>query len=228
LVRNLQVQIAVEIATTGCCPFEQALICPRLEKFERLATERLGNIKMTIYREIEFTAISAHDLRDVRHFGGKMSPYVVAWINPAEKVASREDNKAGIAPEWNAKLRLVADESLVFEHEEEVVIHVELHDYSTQGKIIGSLSFNLSQLPGKASHWRGPGEAIFMSLPVRRPSGREQGLLNFSVRIGDRTDQLVTAPTQQVETIEPVTAEDVEFEENCCGLPYFHHGVYAH
>ena len=159
-------RFAVEIATTGCCPFEQVLICPRLEKLERYSTERLGNINMTIYREIEFTAISAHDLRDVRHFGGKMSPYVVAWINPAEKVASREDSKAGIAPEWNAKLRLVADESLVFDHEEEVVIHVEIHDYSTQGKIIGSLSFNLSQLPGKASQWRGAGEAIFMSLPV--------------------------------------------------------------
>lgn len=65
-------------------------------------------------------------------------------------------------------------------------------------------------------------------LQVRRPSGREQGLLNFSVRIGDRTDQLVTVPTQQVETIQPATAEDVEFEENCCGFPYFHHGVYAH
>lgn len=65
-------------------------------------------------------------------------------------------------------------------------------------------------------------------LQVRRPSGREQGLLNFSVRIGDRTDQLVTAPTQQFEVTKPVTAEDVEFEENCCGLPYFHHGVYAH
>lgn len=65
-------------------------------------------------------------------------------------------------------------------------------------------------------------------LQVRRPSGREQGLLNFSVRIGDRTDQLVTVPTQQAEIIEPETAEDVEFEENCCGFPYFHHGVYAH
>lgn len=52
--------------------------------------------------------------------------------------------------------------------------------------------------------------------------------MNFSVRIGDRTDQLVTVPTQQVETIKPATAEDVEFEENCCGFPYFHHGVYAH
>lgn len=143
---------------------EQESICPRLE---RCSIERAGVIRMTIYREIEFTAISAHDLRDVRHFGGKMSPYVVAWINPAEKVVSREDNKGGIAPEWNAKLRLVADESLVFEHEEQVVIHVELHDYSTQGKIIGSLSFNLSQLPGKASHWRAPGDAIFMSLAVR-------------------------------------------------------------
>lgn len=167
LVRNLQVQIVLlRLLQRVVVRFEQALVCPRLEKLERVATERLGSIKMTIYREIEFTAISAHDLRDVRHFGGKMSPYVVAWINPAEKVVSREDNKGGIAPEWNAKLRLVADESLVFEHEEEVVIHVELHDYSTQGKIIGSLSFNLSQLPGKASHWRGPGEAIFMSLPV--------------------------------------------------------------
>jgi hypothetical protein len=121
---------------------------------------------MPAYREIEVNVFSAHDLRDVRVFGGKMSPYVVAWIHHDMKAYSPADVKGSTNPTWNTKL-LVYGEEAALEHADEAVVYFQLHDASsTSHRIIGSLALPLADLPGNVAMLREPSEAVFLNLPV--------------------------------------------------------------
>lgn len=183
---------------------------------------------MSPYREIEFNIFSAHDLRDVRIFGGKMSPYVVAWIHHDLKAFSPADVKGGTEPTWNAKLLLYCDEAAL-DHPDEAVVYFELHDSgSTSNRLIGSLSYPLSDLPGNmATRTAPPSEAVFLNLPVKRPSGREQGVLNFTLKMGAVTHQPI--PSDALHEDAPSTAphaagmadEESSFAAGCCVLPHF-------
>jgi len=168
------------------------------------------------YREIELTIFTAQELRDVRIFGGKMSPYAVAWVNTGRKVKGPVDEKGGIDPKWNYKFQLYAEERQVHEERKSVVVHIELFDAGVHwGSKIGMLSFSLADLPGrKGKPVMSESEAVFLSLPVRRPSGHEQGTLNFSVRLGDITDTPVA-----VQRAESNSFRDFAMGRTCCNLP---------
>jgi hypothetical protein len=122
----------------------------------------------TYYREIELTIFTAQELRDVRIFGGKMSPYAVAWVNTGRKVKGPVDEKGGIDPKWNYKFQLYAEERQVHEERKSVVVHIELFDAGVHwGSKIGMLSFSLADLPGrKGKPVMSESEAVFLSLPV--------------------------------------------------------------
>lgn len=120
---------------------------------------------MPTYREIEVNLFSASDLRHVRIFGGKMSPYVVAWIHHDMKAYSPADVKGSTNPRWNATLRVYGEEAAL-EHPDEAVVYFELRDAaSTSDRLIGTLALPLADLPG-ADTLKEPSEAMFLNLPV--------------------------------------------------------------
>lgn len=121
---------------------------------------------MPAYREIEVNLFSAEDLRDVRIFGGKMSPYVVAWVHHDMKAYSPVDVKGSTNPTWNAKLLVYGDEAAL-EHPDEAVVYFELHDAnSTSNRLIGYLAFPLTDLPANITSLKEPSEPVFLNLPV--------------------------------------------------------------
>jgi hypothetical protein len=121
---------------------------------------------MAAYREIELNVFSASDLRDVRIFGGKMSPYVVAWIHHDMKAYSPVDEKGSTNPSWNSKLMVYGDEAALV-HPDEAVIYFELHDAaSTSNRLIGSLTLPLADLPGNIAAIKEPREPVVLNLPV--------------------------------------------------------------
>jgi len=172
----------------------------------------------TLHREIELNIFSAHDLRDVRIFGGKMSPYVVAWVHHDLKAFSPADVKGGTDPTWNAKLLLYCTEAAL-EHPDEAVIYFELHDAaSASDRLIGALSYPLSELPNNLASRKEPSDAVFLNLPVKRASGREQGVLNFTLKMGGVT-QLQPIPQEDPHRVHD--DDDVPFAAGCCVLPHF-------
>lgn len=176
------------------------------------------------YREIEVNVFSAHDLRDVRIFGGKMSPYVVAWVHHDLKAYSPVDVKGSTDPTWNAKLLLYCNEAAL-DHPDEAVVYIELHDAaSASDRLIGALSYPLSEPPQLRKQ---PSDAVFLNLPVRRPSGREQGVLNFALKMGGVTRQPIPQdePAVHPGNAAMAPAHDHDDDETvvggCCVLPHF-------
>lgn len=96
-------------------------------------------------RELEVMVFSANDLKNVKTFGGKMSPYCVAWIYPNMKVATPMDTNGGENPTWNSRLRLVCEESLIESGNAVVTIDIYNHG-SFSNKLIGTVTIPLSDL----------------------------------------------------------------------------------
>lgn len=117
-------------------------------------------------REVEVTIISSYHLRNVKNFGGKMSPYAVAWIHPNMKERTPMDIDGGLDPKWNAKLNLVCEESFV--EDGNAIITIDIYDGSSiSNKTIGTASVALSQLPGgKVKYTRAASETKFLTLQV--------------------------------------------------------------
>ncbi len=147
-------------------------------------------------RTIELTVVSAQDLKNVRMFGRKMSPYAVAWIYPNMKVATHMASNGGENPTWNSTLKLVCEERLV--EQGNLVITVDLYNHgSLSNKSIGSVTVPLpaeSNTSGdkpddfqnsSKNQTQQQSRPKVMSLQVRRPSGHVQGTLNVAVRLGE-------------------------------------------
>lgn len=178
----------------------------------------------TRYREIEVNVFSAHDLRDVRFFGGKMSPYVVAWVHHDCKAYTAADVKGSTDPTWNDKLLIYCRETALA-HPDESIVYFELHDAaSASDRLIGNLSYPLSQLPGQAASRPEPSDAVFLNLPVKR-SGREQGVLNLTLRMGGVTEQPIPQEDPHRQGVHPGQSigadDDAPFGAGCC-LPLAH------
>ena len=124
-------------------------------------------------RELEVMVFSANDLKNVKTFGGKMSPYCVVWIYPNMKVATPMDTNGGENPTWNSKLRLVCEESLIEAGNAVVTIDIYNHG-SFSNKLIGTSQLPVAQLPvtggadNKAGDQSGIGgsQAKSLTLPV--------------------------------------------------------------
>lgn len=158
--------------------------------------ERYYIISAMEQRTIELTVVSAQDLKNVRMFGRKMSPYAVAWIYPNMKVATHMASNGGENPTWNATLKLVCEERLV--EQGNLVITVDLYNHgSLSNKSIGSVTV---PLPAESNTSADKPDDIqnssknqtqqqsrpkVLSLQVRRPSGHVQGTLNVAVRLGE-------------------------------------------
>ncbi|XP_024394628.1 protein SRC2 homolog [Physcomitrium patens] len=173
-----------------------------------------------VYREIEFNIFSAQDLRNVRILGGKMSPYVVAWIHPDLKAYSPADVKGGPNPKWNADIVVFCDEALL-DRPHDAVVNLELHDAGgSSNRLIGSVSFPLSDLPGNIfMNHKEHSDPVFLNLPVRRPSGREQGVLNFSMRLGGVSQKSLPPEARYEVGQQPLNNEGMDNGLGCCGIP---------
>lgn len=130
------------------------------------------------YRSFDLTILSAEDLKRVPRFG-KMSTYAIAWVLPYERQSTPLDTAGGTKPVWNHKLIFSAPDSAFQQPNSHLTI--EIHSRGTLSKnFVGSVFVPLADI------LRATGEER-LTYQVKRRSGRARGLLNVSVRLGDKT-----------------------------------------
>jgi hypothetical protein len=131
-------------------------------------------------RMLELTIISAQDLKKVSTFGHDSS-YAVAYIYSGDRKTTSVDSKGRESPRWNTKLSLTCDEKLL--HQAGAYIIVEIYHYgSFSNKLVGTSRISLLDV-GKLV---GSTKPKSMELEVLRPSGKVKGVLNVSVKVGDK------------------------------------------
>ncbi|EFJ28670.1 hypothetical protein SELMODRAFT_441151 [Selaginella moellendorffii] len=132
----------------------------------------------TELRMLEVTPISAEDLKDVK-LVGKMQTYVVAWVDPSRKASTNLSQLPGKNPRWNEKLMLSVEDQLLQQPGAFLVLEI-YHRGFLESTIVGRANIPLQEISAKGS-----GDAP-LSFKVRRPSGRLQGTIHVSVKVGEK------------------------------------------
>lgn len=149
-------------------------------------TRWLGYFAMKEARKLDVVLHSATGLKKVS--ASKMSVYAVAWIEPSVRVPSPMHLKAhGTNPVWNTTISMSLDLRTLGHG---MYLNIELLGHGlVSTRRIGFVSVNLSDIFLEGSK----GAAVysqFHALPVRRPSGRQQGFLNFVVHLHESLNLL--------------------------------------
>lgn len=111
---------------------------------------------------------------------GKMRCYSVVYIDPEHKAYTRIDEHGGVNPFWNQLLVLQADEELLSQNLAAVNVDIYARGHIRSDKLVGTSRILLSQVlkGGDAANiYDNPVDCL--SVLVRRPSGRPQGILNI-------------------------------------------------
>ena len=131
---------------------------------------------------LELNLISA---RDLAHVSRSMKPFAVAWINPARKLATRPDSAGQSNPTWNEKFvfRVGRD----FLADESSAVAVEIHAKTRRGDVVllGAVGVPVASLFSPPQTTPFKSKMRFLSLQIRRPSGRPQGVLDVGVALLD-------------------------------------------
>ncbi|XP_062230442.1 protein SRC2-like [Phragmites australis] len=140
-------------------------------------------------RTLELTLISAKDLKEVNLLS-KMEVYAVVSLagDPRSRQRIQADRTGGRNPTWNATLRFTVPASGAGS------LHVLLRAERSLGdRDVGEVHIPLSELLSGAPD--GPVPAKFVAYQVRKiSSGKPQGVLNFSYKLGEVTQSAAYAP----------------------------------
>ncbi|CAM6092641.1 unnamed protein product [Calypogeia fissa] len=131
-------------------------------------------------RTLELNIISAQGLKKVSTFGHDTC-YAVAYIYSNDTKATGVDRDGGENPSWNSKVTLTCDDKLLRKGSRSHIT-VEIYSYgSVSNKLVGTAAISLLDV-GKQQ----AGQPQFMAYEVRRPSGKVRGVLNVSVKVGEK------------------------------------------
>ncbi|KAL2941253.1 Protein SRC2 [Bienertia sinuspersici] len=128
------------------------------------------------FQLLQINIVSARDLASVSK---TMHTYAVGWINPDRKLTTRVDHKGNNCPEWND--RFVFKVTPKFLNSESSTIEIEIYSQAwLRDTLVGYVRVLIANLlPANGSTRRS------VSLQIRRPSGRPQGILHANVSIVD-------------------------------------------
>ncbi|OMO84527.1 C2 calcium-dependent membrane targeting [Corchorus capsularis] len=133
-------------------------------------------------RILEINIISAEALAPVSR---NMKTYAIAWIKPDEKLATGVDQTGGTDPTWNDKFNFRVEDKFFCSEDAAIVVEIYAAAW-VKDALIGSVNvlikdiFNFRSLADaniKNSTTRS------VTLQVRRPSGRPQGILNMELTL---------------------------------------------
>ncbi|XWS57773.1 hypothetical protein CRYUN_Cryun09bG0202000 [Craigia yunnanensis] len=137
-------------------------------------------------RILEIKVISAEDLAPVAK---NMKTYAVAWVQPDRKLTTGVDQTGGTDPIWNDKFTFRVDDK--FLNSEDATIVVEIYAAAwVKDALIGYVNVLINDI----FHFRSVADTKIdnsdtrsVTLQIRRPSGRPQGILNMQVALVDST-----------------------------------------
>ena len=135
-------------------------------------------------RALELTLISAKDLKDVNLLS-KMEVYALVSLSgdPRSRQRVAPDRVGGRNPNWNSTLRFTVPANAAGS------LHVLLRAERALGdRDVGEVHIPLSELLSGAPD--GPVPVKFVAYQVRKiGSGKPQGVVNFSYKLGEVTDR---------------------------------------
>ena len=127
--------------------------------------------------EVEVKLLSAKNLKNVNWRNGPNLPYVVVWVDPAQKRSTNVDNSGDTQPNWNEKLITPMPPSTSINN---CIVFIDVLHLESNNKpplIIGSTQLPLNGI--KIDDLSG----VNCTLMLKRPSGRPQGTVDVKVII---------------------------------------------
>ncbi|PPR86034.1 hypothetical protein GOBAR_AA34655 [Gossypium barbadense] len=139
-------------------------------------------------RILEVTLLSAEDLLEVYK---TMKTYAIVWVQPDRKLATGIDQTGGTHPAWNEKFSFRVDDKFL-SSEDDAKIFVEIYEAAwVKDALVGCVNANINDIfhlcSVTDSKINNNSTARTVTLQVRRPSGRPQGILNMEVSLVDST-----------------------------------------
>ncbi|CAD5178296.1 unnamed protein product [Musa acuminata subsp. malaccensis] len=141
--------------------------------------------------DLEVTVVSANHLKNVNWRNGDLKPYVVVYLDPDRRAASKPDDAGSTRPVWNERLALPlpSAETLLFLTLD--VFHSKPSE--TPKPLVGTARSRLKDLLHQdafAGYATGRGGGAppspVRTLELRRPSGRPQGKIRIRLAIRER------------------------------------------
>ncbi|WOL02020.1 leucine-rich repeat extensin-like protein 5 [Canna indica] len=141
--------------------------------------------------DLEVTVVSAKHLKNVNWRNGDLKPYVVAYLDPDRRTATKPDDAGSTRPVWNERLSLAlplpSSEAVLFLTLD--VFHSKPSE--TPKPLVGTARFPLKELldPEVFTAYASGGicsgglVSPIRTLELRRPSGRPQGKIRIKLAI---------------------------------------------
>lgn len=138
---------------------------------------------------LEVVILAAEDLKNVNVLG-KMSVYVMAWIESALKRSTSVRHKTGKNAVWNDCLFLpVSDDMLLNPHSS---LTVQVYSTGTVSpSVVGTSYLALADIARMKASKTNSDEGDIVTLPLHRRSGRTQGSIKISVNLTGATIQQI-------------------------------------
>ncbi|XP_039018896.1 uncharacterized protein LOC120150273 [Hibiscus syriacus] len=137
-------------------------------------------------RILEMNLVSAEDLAPVSK---NMKTYAVVWIKPDEKLATGVDQNGGTDPTWKDRFTFKVDDKFLNSEDAKIVVEIYAAAW-VKDALVGSVKvlFNdIFHLRSVADAETNNSARRTVTLQIRRPSGRPQGILKMEVALVDST-----------------------------------------
>ncbi|KAJ0465963.1 putative C2 domain-containing protein [Helianthus annuus] len=127
--------------------------------------------------DLEITIVSAKHLKNVNWRNGDLTPYVIFWLDPDRRLATKSDDSNSTKPIWNERFLIPVPPSpsplLTLE-----IFHSKPSD--TPKPLVGSLRVPINDLPNPDD------STVVRTFDLRRPSGRPDGKIRLKLAIRER------------------------------------------
>ncbi|KAH7578380.1 hypothetical protein JRO89_XS01G0374700 [Xanthoceras sorbifolium] len=144
-------------------------------------------------RSLEITVVSAKGLKKVKHLS-RMDVYVTASISGDQPTEQKTpvDKDGGTSPKWNHSMKFKIDETLAQTnmHLFTIIFKIKCDRTLRGDREIGEVHVAVKELLDNASDDNSP---KYVTYPVRNPSGKQKGELNFIFKFGDKIGTGATA-----------------------------------
>ncbi|KAG4923317.1 hypothetical protein JHK87_048857 [Glycine soja] len=123
--------------------------------------------------DLDLTIVSAKHLKNVNWKNGNLKPYVVFWVDPERRLATKSDDSGNTSPVWNERFALplplpLHDSFLTLE-----IFHSKPSD--TPKPLVATLRLPLKDLHDLHDSTR------LRKFPLSRPSGRPHGKIHLKL-----------------------------------------------
>ncbi|KAK9077924.1 hypothetical protein SSX86_001981 [Deinandra increscens subsp. villosa] len=128
--------------------------------------------------DLEITIVSAKHLKNVNWRNGDLSPYVIFWLDPDRRLATKSDDSNSTKPVWNERFLIPLPSSPAAAVLTLEIFHSKPLD--TPKPLVGTLRLPIDDLPNLED------SAVIRTFDLRRPSGRPNGKIRLKLALRDR------------------------------------------